>query len=216
MKKLTKTILAALCVSTLLAFVSSATIHNFTISLDPSQVVTSSVTSSGSGSGTASYDDATGVLVWEFSVSGLTGSVVDADFHAPAAAGATAPKVIDAFAGYVGNSGTGTGNGPGNTTIYTPAADLLNNLWYLTIATNAYPTSSGQDGEIRGQLIRVVAPPAPPALDYSLLIAKRVKQIKLYKKRLKNASGKKAKRLKKKFRRAQNALKELLESAAGR
>ena len=178
MKKLTKTILAALCISTVFAYVSSATIHNFTISLDSSQVVPPNA-SPGSGSGTATFDDATGTLSWQFSVSGLSGDVIDADFHTPATAGATAPKVVDAFAGYAGSAGTGTGSG--STTIYTPAAELLNNLWYLTVETNAY--NSG-DGEIRGQLIRVVA---PPVVDHSAKIAKLEKKIKKFEDKEENA-----------------------------
>ena len=212
---MTKTILAVLCVSTVFAYVASATIHTFTISLDSSQVVPPNA-SPGSGSGTATFDDATGTLSWQFSVSGLSGAVIDADFHAPAAPGATAPKVNDAFAGYVGSAGTGTGSG--STIIYTPAAELLNNLWYLTIATNTYPTSSGQDGEIRGQLIRVVA---PPAVDHSDAIRERKirqlkKKIRRIKKKLRTGrfigsqfNGPQARKLKKKLKKMEAELNEL-------
>jgi hypothetical protein len=101
--------------------------------------------SKGSGSVTATYDDASKKLTWKGSYSGLTGPATGAHFHGgnppspPAANSAIAvpaPAPVSPFEGSA-------------TLTDTQDAELLAGKWYFNIHTAA-----NKGGEIRGQLTK--------------------------------------------------------------
>lgn len=131
---------------------ANATVTLFTISLDGAQE-TPPVPTPATGTGTASYDDQTGVLSWNITYSDLVGTVTNAHFHGPAAIGEGPAGVQVPIPGFatppmIGNA------------IISPAqaTDLLNELWYVNIHST-FRTG----GEIRGQVL-VVPEPASLAL----------------------------------------------------
>lgn len=143
--------LVALVASGLFTFSASAALHTFTYDLDGPQSGTSST---GTGNGTASYDDVSGVFSWNYNYSGLSGTVTVSHFHGPAVPGVNAvvqvgvPTPLD-------NPNTGTAP-----ITPTQGADLINGLWYLNVHSTVDPA-----GEIRGQLT------IDPVVDNSAAIA---------------------------------------------
>lgn len=158
--------------SALFTFSASAAIHTFTYDLDGPQSGTSST---GTGNGTASYDDVSGVFSWNYNYSGLSGTVTVSHFHGPALPGVnagiqvTVPTPLD-------NPNAGSVN-----ITPTQGADLINGLWYLNVHSTVNTA-----GEIRGQLT------IDSAVDNSAAIASLRKKIKKFKARAKAArkSGK--------------------------
>lgn len=100
--------------------------------------------SGGVGELQADYDTDTRLLAYKLTYQGLSGPATAARFQGPAKAGQSGPPVVtvsDASNPISGNA----------TLTAEQAADLQKGLWYVNITTAANP-----DGEIRGQLKRVV------------------------------------------------------------
>jgi hypothetical protein len=99
-------------------------------------------TVAGTGSVTATYDDASKKLTWKGSYSGLTGPATAAHFHGPAAAGKNAGVMVPI-----------SPNGPsfeGSATLTDAQAKaLMDGGMYVNIHTAA-----NKAGEIRGQLTK--------------------------------------------------------------
>ena len=100
------------------------------------------VTSSGTGTVTATYDTDSKKLSWKGTTSGLSGPPTAAHFHGPAAPTANAGVVVP-----IGSPGASF-EGSANLTD-AQAADLLAGRWYVNVHTAANPA-----GEIRGQVTR--------------------------------------------------------------
>ena len=98
--------------------------------------------SKGAGSVTATFDTDSNKLSWNGSVSGLSGPVTAAHFHAADVGknGAVAVPIIGADKGSFEGSATLTD---------TQAEDLMAGKWYVNIHTATH-----RHGEIRGQLTR--------------------------------------------------------------
>ena len=98
--------------------------------------------SKGSGSLTATYDDAKKMLSWKGNVSGLSGPATAAHFHA-GESGKNGGVVIPI-------TGADKGAFEGNATLTdAQAAEMLGGRWYVNIHTAA-----NKAGEIRGQLTK--------------------------------------------------------------
>jgi hypothetical protein len=98
--------------------------------------------SKGSGSITATYDDASKKLSWKGSVSGLSGPATAAHFHI-GEAGKNGGVVIPI-------AGADKGAFEGSATLTdAQAADMLAGKWYVNVHTAA-----NKGGEIRGQLTK--------------------------------------------------------------
>lgn len=95
------------------------------------------------GEATVTWNPGTMTLTWNVTYTGLTGPALEAFFHGPAAAGATATAIrrlsLNVTSPMTGNARLSA----------IQATQLLNGQWYINISTNAHPT-----GEIRGQLAR--------------------------------------------------------------
>jgi hypothetical protein len=102
---------------------------------------------SGTGLVTATLDDATSLLQWVVSWSGLSASVTAAHFHGPATTAQNAG--VQVGIDHTSNPSLGSA-----TLTSGQAADLLNGMWYINIHSTAFPA-----GEIRGQ-VNVVPIPA--------------------------------------------------------
>jgi hypothetical protein len=100
------------------------------------------ITSSGTGTGTFTYDPATHTLTYNVTYSGLSGPAAAAHIHGPAEPGANAPPVVP-FAN-AASPITGTA-----TLTDAQAADLAAGKWYVNVHTAA-----NRGGEIRGQIVR--------------------------------------------------------------
>lgn len=103
------------------------------------------VTTTASGTLSGTFNDNTNELKWAISWNGLSGDVVAAHFHGPAAAGTNAPPVIPInITSSYGSSGslTGTEILDATTESYLKAGTL-----YYNLHTATYP-----NGEIRGQV----------------------------------------------------------------
>jgi CHRD domain len=100
--------------------------------------------SAGTGSLTATLDTETNEFTYHAEFSGLTGSVVAAHFHGPAAEGANAKPQLPIKGSPI------TSPIDGKATL-TPeqAKDLLAGKWYFNLHTSANP-----GGEIRGQVVK--------------------------------------------------------------
>jgi hypothetical protein len=98
--------------------------------------------SKGTGSLTATYDDASKKLSWKGSVSGLSGPATAAHFHAGETGknGAVVVPITGADKGSFEGSATLTD---------AQAADMLAGKWYVNVHTAA-----NKAGEIRGQLAK--------------------------------------------------------------
>lgn len=140
---------AGLMASLLAATPAAATLFQLSASLDGLQE-TPPVATPGTGSATITYDDATNLLSWTISFSGLIGTINNAHFHGPAPVGTPAGvRVAIPF-----TTGLTADTLVGFTTI-TDAfeAELLAELWYINIHSTSWPA-----GEIRGQ-VEVVPEP---------------------------------------------------------
>jgi hypothetical protein len=110
----------------------------------------------------AVLDTDTRLLTYKLTYQGLTGPATAARFQGPAKAGQTAPPTVSADD--VSNPISGNAS-----LTEAQVADLKKGLWYVNIATATNP-----DGEIRGQLKRLVdwgqaeapATPTPPMQMY--------------------------------------------------
>jgi hypothetical protein len=100
--------------------------------------------SAGTGTLTATLDPATNEFTYHVEFSGLTGAVVAAHFHGPAAEGANAKPQLPIKGSPI------TSPIDGKATL-TPeqAKDVLAGKWYFNLHTSANP-----GGEIRGQVLK--------------------------------------------------------------
>ncbi|WP_158821691.1 CHRD domain-containing protein [Granulicella sp. S156] len=145
MKKLNSLIRTVVAASTL-AFVSIAA-HAATITLKADLKASAEVPakdSTGTGTLTATLDTDTNELKYHIEFSGLTGPVVAAHFHGPAAAGTNAKPQIPIKTSPLASPIDGKAT-------ITPeqAKDLVDGKWYFNLHTSANP-----GGEIRGQLVK--------------------------------------------------------------
>jgi hypothetical protein len=129
-----------------LALVSVAA-HAATIHLKADLKASSEVPakdSAGTGSLTATLDTETNEFTYHVEFSGLTGSVVAAHFHGPAAEGANAKPQLPIKGSPISSPIDGKAT-------LTPeqAKDLLAGKWYFNLHTSANP-----GGEIRGQVLK--------------------------------------------------------------
>ncbi len=124
---------------------------SFYVGANADQVV-GDVISPGTGAGWVQLDPETNTIEWSFIFGNLTGPATAAHFHGPAAAGENAgPQVpLDSSTNPI----------VGSTVINeVQKTDLLHDMWYINIHTAANP-----DGEIRGQVLKVIPEPATIAL----------------------------------------------------
>ncbi len=135
--------LSVLLAPAILAGAAHAGTLSFTVTLDPAQETPANFTA-GSGSGTVTLDDGTGLLSWSIDYAGLSGPLTVAHFHGPAPLCVAAGPVIGISAG-----GPAAGNLSGSATI-TPAqvAQVESGEWYVNLHTALHPP-----GEIRGQVV---------------------------------------------------------------
>jgi hypothetical protein len=100
--------------------------------------------SAGTGTVTATLDTETNEFKYHVEFSGLTGPVVAAHFHGPAAAGANAKPQLPIKTSPITSPIDGTAT-------LTPeqAKELVNGRWYFNLHTSANP-----GGEIRGQILK--------------------------------------------------------------
>lgn len=125
-----------------------AALINMSASLSGDQEVPPT-SSSGSGSASILFDDASNQLNWTITFSGLTGAATGAHFHGPAPAGTNASVQVN-----IGSISGLTSPMIGATAISeAQEADLLAGLWYINIHTAQFP-----GGEIRGQVLTQVVP----------------------------------------------------------
>ena len=139
---LRSTLAALACTAALvLASPSMAAMLNLKADLKASNEVPPN-DSKGSGSLTATYDDAGKKLSWKGSISGMSGPATAAHFHAGEAGknGAVAVPITGADKGAFEGSATLTD---------AQAADMMAGRWYVNIHTAAHKA-----GEIRGQLMK--------------------------------------------------------------
>ena len=137
--------------------ISSGTVNGAIVNLvanidGPSANAGAGTGSSGVGTTTLTFDDATNLLSWSGVFSGLTNEFTVAHFHGPALPSQNAGvQVAITVVTDIGNL-SGTFNG--SATISAPqASDLLNDLWYINIHSQFAP-----GGEIRGQVITIPEP----------------------------------------------------------
>ena len=103
------------------------------------------VTTTASGTLSGTFNDNTNELQWAISWNGLSGDVVAAHFHGPAAAGTNAPPVIPInITSSYGSSGSLTGTEILDATV---EGYLKAGTFYYNLHTATYP-----NGEIRGQV----------------------------------------------------------------
>jgi hypothetical protein len=129
-----------------LTFVSIAA-HAATINLKAELKASSEVPpkdSSGTGTLTGTLDTETNEFKYRVEFSGLTGPVVAAHFHGPAAEGANAKPQLPIKASPIASPLEGKAT-------LTPeqAKDLADGKWYFNLHTSANP-----GGEIRGQVVK--------------------------------------------------------------
>ncbi len=98
--------------------------------------------SKGTGSVTASYDEATKKLTWKGTVSGMTGGATAAHFHVgePGKNGGVAIPIAGADKGSFEGTATLTDE---------QARDMLAGRWYVNVHT-----ATNKAGELRGQLTK--------------------------------------------------------------
>ena len=130
--------------SAMVAFVSTGA-HAATVHVKADLKASSEVPakdSSGTGTLTGTLDTATNEFTYHVEFSGLTGAVVAAHFHGPAAAGANAKPQVPVKGSPIASPIDGKAT-------LTPeqAKDLEDGKWYFNLHTQANP-----GGEIRGQI----------------------------------------------------------------
>lgn len=129
-----------------LAFVSmaahAATVH-FKADLKASSEVPAK-DSAGTGTLTATFNTHTNELKYHVEFSGMTGPVVAAHFHGPAAEGANAGPQIPVKGNPIASPIEGTAKLTAD-----QAKQLLDGQWYFNLHTSANP-----GGEIRGQVMK--------------------------------------------------------------
>jgi CHRD domain-containing protein len=133
------------CMALVLAFLSVAA-HAATITFNATLKASSEVPpkdSAGTGTITATLNTETNEFKYHIEFGGLTGPVVAAHFHGPAAVGANAkpqiPIKISPITSPIDGSATLTPD---------QAKDLVDGKWYFNLHTSANP-----GGEVRGQLV---------------------------------------------------------------
>jgi hypothetical protein len=139
---LRSTLAALACAATLvLASPSMAAMVNLKADLKASEEVPPN-DSKGSGSLTATYDDASKKLTWKGSTKGLTGPATAAHFHAGELGknGAVVVPITGADKDAFEGSATLTD---------AQAADMMAGKWYVNVHT-----ATNKGGEIRGQLTK--------------------------------------------------------------
>jgi hypothetical protein len=135
----------ALMVSTL-AFVSIAA-QAATVALKADLKASTEVPpkdSAGTGTLTATLNTDTNELKYHVEFSGLTGPVVAAHFHGPAAEGVNAKPQVPIKTSPISSPLDGSA-----TITVEQAKDLLDGKWYFNLHTSANP-----GGEIRGQVLK--------------------------------------------------------------
>jgi hypothetical protein len=132
--------------ASVLTFVSIAA-HAATISFRADLKASSEVPandSAGTGTLTATLDTETSELKYHVEFTGLTGPVVAAHFHGPAAEGVNAKPQIPVKSSPIASPIDGKA-----TVTPEQAKDLTDGKWYFNLHTSANPA-----GEIRGQVLK--------------------------------------------------------------
>ena len=141
-----------------LAGVARADILNFTATIDGPQANACAGTgSAGTGTGTFTLDTDTGLVNYNITFSGLSGTETVSHVHGAAAACASASPAYNLPLG-----------DPkiGSTTLNASSqADMINGLHYV----NIHSTVDG-GGEIRGQVLQVPVDPVPAVSEWGLVV----------------------------------------------
>ena len=133
---------------------ASADVFRFDIAADQSQEVPATG-SLATGSATAFFDTATGIMTVNGTFTGLQGNVSNAHIHGFAAPGVNAGvKIGLTFSGTTSGTISGSGAITGDDAMFT--STLVNGLTYLNIHSVAFA-----GGEIRGRLFNPTAVPEP-------------------------------------------------------
>ena len=128
--------------------VAGATVINFSSTIDGPSANGGAGTGSGAtGSATLTFDTVTNLFTWSGSFSGLESDYLISHFHGPALPNQNAGVTVGFVVSLNPDNRSGTFNGSA-TLGAGPAADLLNDLWYINIHTYV-----DQGGEIRGQVL---------------------------------------------------------------
>lgn len=148
--------LASILAFTVMASSADAALIPWTATLAPENEVPPVTGSSGFGAASGTIESDSGLLTWSVEWTDLTGEATGAHFHGPATTSANAGVVVD-----IGAISGLSSPSAGSTTISdVQVSDLLAELWYINIHTQANP-----GGEIRGQVIPEAVPvPAPATL----------------------------------------------------
>jgi len=124
-----------------LATPSMAAVVNFKATMNAASEVPPN-DSKGTGSVTATYDEATKTLTWKGSYSGLTGPATAAHFHGPAPTGKNAGVMVPISPNGPSFEGSATLNDA-------QAKALMDGDMYVNVHT-----ATNKGGEIRGQLTK--------------------------------------------------------------
>lgn len=145
-------------------------IVNLTATMTPAGEVGSTITSSGSGTFTATLDTSTNVLIYSVTYTGLTSNVTLGHIHGPFIVGGSAntagvilnfdpaaTTVLNSGATFVKGSPAGTATGQVTLNASTPITTTVNgdSLKKLLLAGRAYVnihTAINGGGEVRGQI----------------------------------------------------------------
>jgi hypothetical protein len=140
-----KSVILAACLIAIGAWTatSKAASESFKVTLTGAQQVPP-VDTPATGTAELTYDQATRVLTWNVSYSGLSGPATMAHFHGPAAAGKNAPPVI-----WLSPKGSPVEEPIKGEATLTPeqAQQFTAGEWYINVHTQNH-----QAGEIRGQV----------------------------------------------------------------
>jgi hypothetical protein len=144
--RIANSFIRTIVVASALAFVSFAA-HAATITLKADLKASSEVPpkeSPGTGTLTATVDTETNEFKYHVEFTGLTGAVVAAHFHGPAAEGANAKPQLPIKSSPIASPIDGKAT-------LTPeqVKDLVDGKWYFNLHTAANP-----GGEVRGQLLK--------------------------------------------------------------